>query len=82
MSAEISNAQILEWIHESGVDVEISEEDFGTPLSELGVDSLDFYGILTTIESRTHVAIPDDVAPTLRSVDQLGAFIRAQGATG
>jgi acyl carrier protein len=69
------------WILESGVELEIVEADYQTPLVDLGVDSLDFYGILEFVENVSGVRISDEAAPNLRSIADIGSFIRSEAPT-
>ena len=70
--------QVLAWIQESGVSLEARPEDYATRLGELGVDSLDFFGILEYLEDRTGVVISDDDVDLLRSIADIGVFLRAK----
>jgi acyl carrier protein len=76
MSGDGLSANVAAWIVESGVDITLDAADYATPLADLGVDSLDFFGMLELLEAKTGITIPDDAAATLKSVDDLAAFIR------
>jgi len=80
MNTEVRPEEILAWIQESGINTEIGEEDFTTPLSDLGVDSLDFFSILEVLEAKSAISIPDDAANQLRSIQDLTDFINTRGA--
>ena len=75
MDTEITTKQILTWIQEAGIAFEISDQDFMTPLSDLGVDSLDFFNILEILEEKSAISIPDDAVTQLNSIQDIADFI-------
>ena len=79
MSMDITIEQILSWIREAGITLEVVEADVATPLSELGVDSLDFFSILEVLEEQSGASISDEAATKLRSIQDLTDYLRAQG---
>ena len=79
MQKEITNTEILAWIQDAGISIEITERDFKTSLSDLGVDSLDFFSILEILEERSGVTISDEAAVNIKSLQDLRDYIRTQG---
>ena len=80
MNTEVTNLQIVAWLNEAGINAQIGEQDFTTPLSDIGIDSLDFFSILEVLELRTGVVISDDAATQLRTIEDLRDFVCARGA--
>lgn len=55
--------------------VSVSEADYGRPLTELGVDSLDLTGILLELEEKYSIKIPDKDAAALKTISAIADYI-------
>jgi len=78
LSNEVTDQQVLNWIRQVGIDVDIEESDFGTPFTDLGVDSLSLFEIVDMIEENTGLVISDSDFRQLNSITAMGQYIREQ----
>ncbi|HEY0636673.1 MAG TPA: acyl carrier protein [Pseudonocardiaceae bacterium] len=69
MTAEQVHALVEEFVRELHPDV--SSVPTSADLAELGVDSLSFVDLLSALERRSGVEIPDDLLPRLTTVRDL-----------
>ena len=76
--SKITIEQILDVIAKSNVvnDVNVLEHD--KPLSEQGVDSLDFSGILFNIDETFGIEIPDEDIDDLLTINNIFAYVNSK----
>jgi len=67
---------VLTTLHRIAPDVDPATVDRSRPLvDQLDLDSIDYQNLLAALAREHQVAIPEAVVPTLRSVDDLVAFL-------
>jgi acyl carrier protein len=72
---------VLTALHRIAPDVDPASVDHARPLvDQLDLDSMDYQNLLAALATEHHVAIPEEVVPTLRSVDDLVAYLAAHVA--
>ncbi len=79
----MSNDQMLSLFRKLATD--IVERDFshvsaGTPISELGIDSLGLLEIIGSMEREFHVQIPDESLGGVQTISDLISLVEAQRA--
>lgn len=71
-------AEILALIGKIAPDVDLAAVDPKVPLPEqLDLDSMDYQTLLARLSKRFAIDIPEADVPTLRSVDDLAAYVGA-----
>lgn len=65
-------AEIIKDVCTSGA---LKESDYGRPFNELGIDSLDFSGILLALEEKYEVKISDKEAANLTTVILIAEYL-------
>lgn len=74
-------ASVLAAARRLAPEADVAAIDRRRPLAEqLDLDSIDGQALLAALAAEHAVAFPEDVVPTLRSVDELVAFLVAAGA--
>ena len=66
---------VAEIIAQLCLQVKLGEADYGTPLKELGVDSLDVASIFLEIHERLGVRVPDQQIDGLDTVRRIAAYL-------
>ena len=74
MSA-INVEQILEVIKKANLVTDVNTLSVDRPLSQQGIDSLDFSGILFNIEEAFSVEIPDAALDEIKSINDIVAYL-------
>jgi len=67
----IDQAKILEIIDQAGLDIKPSEEDFHKPFSEIGLDSLDVFELLSEIDVALGKSFSDEEFGQLKTIDDV-----------
>ena len=76
VSKVVTDHDVLGWIQQSGIELDIQEPDFAVPLTQLGVDSLSLFEIVDLIEENTGLVVDDSDFKKLVSIQAMGQFIR------
>lgn len=73
----IDQKKIQEILKQSGLEINTTAKDFDKPFADIGLDSLDVYGLLSEIEVETGKSFTEEEYDDLRS---LGDIIRLLNA--
>ena len=52
-----------------------SEEDYGRPMNEIGIDSLDTMSLLLEVQEKFNVEIPDEVVDKFASLRSIAKYV-------
>ncbi len=69
-------SQVIAWIKDAGIEIEIEPEDYGAELRDLGVDSLTVFDILEVVEEHTGRNLSDEAAANVKSISDLAQFVK------
>ena len=69
---------ILEIIKKANVVKDVNMLDIDKPLSEQGVDSLDYSGVLFSVDETFDVEIPDEDIDKLLTVNDIVSYINSK----
>jgi acyl carrier protein len=75
MLSQITEAQIVEWLQEAGVEIEISVSEYTTPFNDLGIDSLLMFEMLEVIEERTSLTISNVEFKQLITIEAIQTYL-------
>jgi len=75
MSNVVTVKEILETIEKANLVKDVNALLLGKPLSEQGIDSLDFSGILFNLEEVFGVEIPDEDMDSLQTIDSILIYL-------
>lgn len=80
MREVLGEAELTALLTEVGAELglDLTDAALDTPLADLGMDSLDRFELLTVLEDKTGVRIPDDKADKIRTVNDVIETLRAQ----
>ncbi len=67
--------QILELIEKAKIVKDINTLDHNKPLSDQGIDSLDFSSLLFSMEELFDIKIPDDDIEKLNNINELCNYV-------
>jgi len=70
----IDKMRLKKIIEDQGLEVPTDPEDFDRPFADLGLDSLDVFGVLSEIESITGRAVSDEDFEKLRTFNDIISF--------
>lgn len=71
--------RILAMLHAIAPDVDPAAVDRARPLpDQLDLDSMDYQGLLAAIATEFKIAVAEPDVPTLRSIDDLAAYVAAR----
>jgi len=73
--ATVTVEQILETIEKAKLVQDINTLDHSKPLTEQGIDSLDFSGVLFNIEEAFGIEIPDDDIDGLQTINDILVYV-------
>lgn len=76
--SEITVEQILDVVSKSNVVNDVNALDLDMPLSEQGVDSLDFSGVLFNIDETFGIEIPDEDIDDLLTINNIVAYVNSK----
>ena len=71
----IDQKKILEILNQSGVEIRPSEDDFGKPFKEIGIDSLDVFNFLGEIELELDKSISDSEFENINTLNDVLSFL-------
>lgn len=72
--------RVLATLHRIAPDVDPSTVDRHRPLvDQLDLDSMDYQNLLAALSTEHHVQIPETAIATLRTIDDIVAFVEAGG---
>lgn len=71
----IDQKKILEILNHSGVEKIPSEDDFGKPFKEIGIDSLDVFNFLGEIEVELGKTISDSEFENINTLNDVLSFL-------
>jgi acyl carrier protein len=66
---------VAEMIEDACSQVRVADNDYDTPLKDLGVDSLDIAGIFLAIQEKLGVRVPDDEIDQLDTVRRIADYL-------
>jgi acyl carrier protein len=75
MSNTVTVKKILETIEKANLVNDVNALLLDKPLSEQGVDSLDFSGILFNLEEVFGIEIPDEDIDSLQTINSISIYI-------
>lgn len=70
--------QVLEVVAQANLVADVNQLQKDVALTEQGIDSLDFSGILFNLEEAFGVEIPDEVIDELKTLEQIVTYINQQ----
>lgn len=73
----IDQNKILELLKQAGLEVEPSEEDFDKPFVEIGLDSLDVFGLFSEIQIALGHSFSDDDFSELKTLNDVLRFLNS-----
>ena len=76
--SKVTEQQILDVISDANIVKDKSELDNDKPLSEQGVDSLDFSGLLFNLEGTLGIEIPDEDIDDLLTINDIVTYINTK----
>ena len=76
--SKVTAEQILDVIEKTRSVKDVNALDLGMPLSEQGMDSLDFSGVLFNVDETFDVEIPDEDVDKLLTVNDIVAYINSK----
>lgn len=62
-------------VAEKRLKVDLSDATLNTPFKELGLDSLDVFDVIVSLEKTLNIQLPDEVMMSLQTVNDLIAAI-------
>lgn len=62
-------------VAEKRLKVDLSDATLNTPFKELGLDSLDVFDVIVSLEKTLNIHLPDEVMMSLQTVNDLIAAI-------
>ena len=74
----VTAQQVLDVISTANIVKDVNALDCDKPLSEQGVDSLDFSGVLFNLEETLGIEIPDEDIDDLLSINDITTYINAK----
>lgn len=74
----ISADQVVAAIEKANLVSDVSTLDFDKPLSEQGIDSLDFSNVLFNLEEIFSIEIPDEDIEKLETVNQILDYVNSK----
>lgn len=67
----IDQAKMRDLIKQSGLEIEPKDGDFDKPFSEIGLDSLDVFGLLSEIDISLGISFSEDEFSKLATLNDL-----------
>lgn len=56
----VNKVDVMEMLKNSGIDLILSDKDFDLPFKDIGLDSLDVFGLLTEVEKMMQKSISEE----------------------
>ena len=71
----IDQNKIQEILKQAGLEINLSEEDFGKKFQEIGLDSLDVFSFLSEIEMAVGISISDSDLEKINTLNDVISFL-------
>jgi acyl carrier protein len=81
MKKLLNNEDILEALKSEGIKFDALKVNYDMDLTELGLDSLDFYNLLIALEEKTGATVSDEDISNLTSVNKIKDFFNKQSVS-
>jgi acyl carrier protein len=76
--SNVTAEQVLEVIEEANLIKDVNGLDIDKPLTDQGIDSLDFSGVLFNLEEAFSIEIPDEDIGGLQTINQIVEYVNSK----